>query len=113
MSLNNVPIQVGARLTALSAAAKALVEVHKGGKAREARLDKALAKLDKTEQPDLGASFGGARAPAAAAPAADAAQQEQRPASPKLMDVVCMPRQAPGGKTVDQYAVYTSPDMHV
>jgi hypothetical protein len=88
-----MPVQVSARLTALAAAAKALADARKGGKAREARLDKALAKLDKAERPDLGAGLGGAGAPAAPAPAADVGEQQQelRDARAQPMDVVCRP----------------------
>ena len=88
---------MSARLTALAAAAKALADARKGGKAREARLDKALAKLDKAERPDLGASLGKNSSPAGAALAADAGRQHERHDAPdRPMNVVraqdcCLP----------------------
>ncbi len=59
-----MPAQVATRLSALSAACKALEEARKGGKAREARADKALAKLEKAERPDLALPGGATQAPA-------------------------------------------------
>ena len=44
---------MAARLSALSSACKALQDARKGGKTREARLDKALSRLERTEAPDL------------------------------------------------------------
>ena len=83
---------MSARLTALSAAAKALAEVHRGGKPREARLDKALARLEEAERPDLGDSLGENSPPAAAALAGNAGWQHERHDAPgQPMNVVRAP----------------------